>query len=127
MAINVREIVVSEFTRVFSIRNITVTQELLRIAEYPFNINAIQIFIDEEIKKLEYEYRYFSLSTRQNEIKKLENSHEERLRNLSRQYAIQLLRYRLANQFVTESIALSEQRSLKRDATISCDTYPCEK
>lgn len=122
---NVREIVVKEFSSVFARHGYSITPELLRIAESPFNLIAVQRAIDRDIENLQEQFRYLPSLERERRVREKEHTHEEQLRQLSRQYAIRILEYTRRGLPINESRAFSEQANLKAMAGRSCDVYPC--
>jgi hypothetical protein len=65
-------------------------------------------------------------------VKMREKMHEDKLRNLSRLYALRILNRVIKNpvlaitSILNESVALQEQRHMKAQAGANCDIYPCE-
>jgi HEAT repeat protein len=130
---DVRNIVISEFKSVFSNFGITLPERFLKIAESPFNLTSVQLYIDNEVEKVRKQNANLPLSLQSDAIRQLEKKHEERLRKISKQYALRLLRLVRENRYIaldsviSESTASIEQRNLKADPTVSCDIYPCER
>jgi hypothetical protein len=48
---NVREIVISEFRSVFMNNGIRLDERIIRIVEAPFNLQAVQLFVDRDIAR----------------------------------------------------------------------------
>ncbi len=124
---DIRQIVISEFQAVFDRHGYTTPQEFLRVAETPFNLASVQQAVDRDIERIRIETRFRTGPESAIRILLREQHHEEELRKLSRQYAIGILEYVRRGQSINESLALSEQRSLKEQASVSCDAYPCAR
>lgn len=124
---DVRDIVISEFGSTLIRRGISVTPAILRAAESPFDLASVQRAVDGNIEQLERELRFRPSFEIRQRVRQLEQSHEEQLRQLSRQYALQLVRAAQRGIEITASRALNEQRTLKEEAGAGCDVYPCER
>jgi hypothetical protein len=122
---DVRAIIISEFRSTLERRGYQVTQRLLEIAESPFNLSSVQSAVDNDIQ--ERTRRILFESERRRTVTRLEQGHEEQLRKLSRQYALQLIDASRRGYEITASRALNEQRTLKAEAGRGCDVYPCEQ
>lgn len=123
---DIREIVISEFVSVLKHYEYKITPELLRIAEAPFNLHAVQQSVDFDIQQILEKARFSTEAERSRNVYLREKYHENALRKLSRQYAIKILKYtRLGNQ-LSISAARDLQRSLKEEAGSGCDFYPCD-
>ncbi len=124
---DVRDIVISEFRSTLTRRGVRVTPRLLQVAEAPFDLNSVQRSVDSDIDALRRELRFRPSFEIQRQIRRREQMHEERLRQLSRQYALQILSYARRGFEITESRAINGQRLLKEEAGAGCDVYPCER
>lgn len=125
---DVREVVISEFRETLRNNGIPVLPLLLLdAAEAPFDLVSVQISVDRNIR--ENVRNIDNVISRNQRIALLEKEHEEQLRKLSRQYALQLIRTvrRDGIDRITASTALNEQRILKAQAGRGCDVYPCER
>jgi len=122
---DVREVIVSEFRNTLERRRIPITQRLLEAAESPFNLRSVQASVDNDIQ--EKTRRTPVGIQRRRMVAQLEQHHEEQLRKLSRQYALQIIDAARRGYQITASRALNEQRSLKAEAGRGCDVYPCEQ
>lgn len=116
---NVRDIVISEFGNVFGRHDRDINNDLLKKAESPFDLAAVQRAVDSDI--IQWGRSFGNWRTRERE-----EYHEQRLRNIARQYAINLLRNVRRNELLTESLASTEKYNLRIQArSIGCDIYPC--
>lgn len=122
---DVRKIIISEFIKTFERKGYRVTQQLLEIAESPFNLMSVQSAVDndiqEKIQKIPPRF------PRRMMVTQLEKSHEEQLRKLARQYALQLIYAIRRGGGITAEMALNEQLTLKSAAGGGCDVYPCKQ
>ncbi len=122
---DVNEVVTSEFKSVFSRHNFNVTYDYLAIARSPFNLAAVQKAVDEDITRTVSQSRAQTFTERIVVKQRREQYHKEALKKLARQYALQILKYARQGQSINESMVLNEQRSLKAEAGVGCDAYPC--
>jgi len=122
---DVREIVISEFKAVFSRHGYTTPQDFLIVAESPFNLDAVQRSIDQDLQKIRDAARIYTQYEQQRQVDVREKYHEEELRKLSREYAIKILQLTREGRAINESMVLLEQRSLKNEIGARCDVYPC--
>lgn len=122
---DVRKIIITEFRNTLQRRGQQVSQRLLEIAEYPFNLQLVQSAVDNDIR---LRTRRVPIGPERRMMKaRLEQGHEEQLRRLSRKYALKLIEASRKGYEITESRALIEQLALKVEAGRWCDVYPCER
>ena len=122
---DVREIVKSEFERTCQRTGLPVNSKLLEVAESPFDLVSVQAAIEEDIKN---EIRVVPIGPHRAIVEaRLARNHEQRLRQLSRAFALQLAKYWLSGNQIDPRLALMVQRGLKDSAGRGCDIYPCER
>ncbi len=122
---DIKDIVVTEFKSVFERHHYPASSEFLRIAESPFDLAAVQCAIDDDVKSLENQMRFFSSAESQKMVEDRMRVHEKRLRQLAREYALSLLSETRRGIPLNESSASSGQANLKAQAGGGCDVYPC--
>jgi len=122
---DIRKIIIFEFKSVFERHGYTASEDILRVAESPFNLEAVQLAVDSDMQKLNNEVLSHAPSERIRLVRNRERYHNRRLRNLARQYAILLLLYKDKGMQINESIASNGQAYLKELAGRGCDVYPC--
>lgn len=120
---DVRMIIISEFTKNLDRSGIPVTHRLLQAAESPFNLNCIQDVVDSDI---EQKVKDLPIKGLRAELSKLEDQHEVRLRNLSKQYALNVIEVINEGKSLTAPTALDAQRGLSDSvAAKSYQQYLC--
>lgn len=120
---DVKEIIISEFKQTLKRNGVTASRDLLRAAEAPFDLQAVQEAVDNDLNSVINESNFHPAHIRL--LRQRAKEHEERLRKLSKQYALSLIQSYRRNNGLTPASILIEQKTLKTSAGRRCDIYPC--
>ena len=102
-------------------------KEVLEVAEWPFDLDSVQWFVDRDVEEKVENYKVSDELQRASFQVLVEREHRQRLEALAVHYA-KLLKQAVANgNILNESTVDSIQTNMRESAEGRCDIYPCER
>ncbi len=104
-----------------------ISSEVLEVAEWPFDLDNVQWFVDRDIEEKVKNYQVSDELQRASFQVLVEREHRQRLETLAVHYA-RLLKQAVANgNVLNESTVDLIRTDMRESAKGRCDIYPCER